>query len=381
MFNWDISRVASVVNARATEGQSLEFKSELPASNDRGKAEFLKDVSSFANSTGGAILFGISEEAGAAESLSGLTFADPDAEVRRLSQVLESGLEPRVAGIQFNALTLGESTVFVVDVPQSFDAPHRYLFNGHSKFVQRVGSHVSELTYEQLRSAFGRTSGRIEKLRRQWTDQLTFQNLWRPMIDGPVCVVRLASVMAADEVQIIDPKEAYNHWSDLIFPDWGGGSPSFNYEGLVASQSRDNGQHGAMVQVHRHGMISAYRTARTLSSDEPLIPSTAVGDFISQASKKLIDFALSVGLRGSAVLNVGLVRLSGYSFATRDHHGIDAQVIAGVEEIQMPEFWLDDLQNPGSIDQILRPGFDVLWQAFGWPECPHFNADGNWAPR
>ena len=380
MFNWNAERVAAAINAGVSEGQSLEFKADLPASNDRGKAEFMKDVSALANAAGGAILYGISEKAGAADSLAGLKLSDADAEVRKLSQILESGIEPRIAGIQFATMSLGESDVLVVDVPQSFDAPHRYLFNGHSKFVQRTGSHVSELTFDQLRSAFSRTSGRIEKLRQQWNEQITLRNLWRPMIDGPVCIVRLASLMAADERQVIDPKSAHEHWAKLIFPDWGGGSPAFNYEGLVAYQARRNETQAALVQMNRNGSISAYRTARLLIDDRTIIPSVALGDFIVQAAKRLIEFSLAVGLRGSAVLNVALVRLSGFQFATRDPYGFDDYLDAGVNEIRMPEFWIDNLEEVGMIDHVLRPGFDLLWQAYGRAECPLFNHDGLWSP-
>lgn len=381
MFKWDASRIAAIMNAQATEGQTLEFKAELPDRSDRGRAEFLKDVSALANASGGAILFGVVEEKGAAESLSGLRLDDPDAEVRRLSQILESGIEPRIAGIKLAPVCLGDSDVLVVDVPESLDAPHRYLFNNHSKFVQRVGTHTSELSYDQLRTAFNRTSARMDKLRRQWEEQLTLRNLWKPIIDGPACVVRLASLSSADERQVIDPKIAYEHWSKLIFPDWGGGSPAFNYEGVVAYQSRSADTQSALVQVNRYGSISAYRTARLLIDDRPLIPSVVIGDFIIQAAKKLIEFSLAIGLRGSALLNVGLVRLSGFEFATRDRYGFGSELAAGPPEITMPEFWIDDLENSGVVDHLMRPGFDLIWQSFGWAECPEFSAEGMWSPK
>ena len=381
MFNWDASRIASIINGQAAEGQSLEFKSELPSHSDRGKAEFLKDVSALANAAGGAILYGVAENAGVADSLSGIQISDADAEVRRLSQVLESGIEPRVAGIQFTPLALGESSVLVVDVPQSLDAPHRYLFNGHSKFVQRTGTHTSELSYGQLRSAFSRTSARIEELRHQWNEQLKLNGLWRPIVDGPVCIVRLASVMAADGRQVIDPKLAREHWEKLMFPSWGGGSPAFNYEGLAAYPPTGGDSQIALMQVNRSGSISAYRTARLLINDQPLIPSVAVVDFMIQAAQKLVEFALAVGLRGSAVLQVALVRLTGFQFAIKDRYGFEEHADAGVDEIRMPEFWLESLEEVELVDRILRPGLDLVWQAYGRPECPLFNEDGLWSPR
>jgi hypothetical protein len=258
VFKWNVERVAAAINAEVAEGQSLEFKAELPERSDKAKAEFLKDVSALANASGGAILFGVAEEGGKAESLAGLQLSDPDAEVLRLSQILESGIEPRIAGIQFAPLKLGDSDVLVVDVPQSFDAPHRFLFNGHSKFVQRSGTHVSELTFDQLRSAFNKSHERLERLRAQWADAFSLEHVWKPLRRGPVAVLRVSSLLSADNRQVIDPQAATENWSDFIRSDWGGGSPIYNYDGLAIAPSRNDDEVAAYTQVHRTGAITSY---------------------------------------------------------------------------------------------------------------------------
>ncbi len=43
------------------ESQTLEFKRQLPAKDDSGRVEFLKDVSALANAEGGDLVFGIAE--------------------------------------------------------------------------------------------------------------------------------------------------------------------------------------------------------------------------------------------------------------------------------------------------------------------------------
>src|SRR5690242_11124447 len=193
-----------------------------------------------ANAAGGAILYGISERASAADAASGLRFTDADAEIRRLSQVVQSGVEPRIAGIRFSTITLEDGDVLAVDVPQSFDAPHRYLFSGHSKFVQRVGTHVSELTYDQLRAAFDRSNQRLASIRQEWLADFGLTRLWRALPQRPICVIRLSSLLSADGRQTVDPQDAMSRWSDLIQSSWYGGSPSYNYEGLVVAPSRDD---------------------------------------------------------------------------------------------------------------------------------------------
>ena len=381
MIDWTSERILALLEARAPEGQTLEFKSELPQQNDKARSDFLKDVSSLANANGGTILYGIAEKSAQADRLAAMNLANVDAEIRRLSQMIESGIEPRVGGLKFTSLSMPDGDVLALDIPKSFDSPHRCLFNGHSKFVQRNGTYNSELTYDQLRSAFERTSNRVERLRAQWAHDLTLNDVWQPLVSGPICIVRLSPMLAAENTQVVDPKLAHKHWSQLIFPSWGGGSPIFNYEGLVATHGGQDGEKLGLVQVRRNGSISAYETAAGLISDEHIIPSRRVGDFIIAASRKLVDFAATLGLAGTSILNVGLVRLDGYKFATREQYGFHSKRARNLDQILFPEFWIENLQEPPDFDELLRPGFDLLWQSYGWAECPEFNELGKWSSK
>ena len=378
----DSERLVAIIEASAPEGLTLEFKSKLPGRTDRDRAELLKDVSAMANAAGGTILFGIEEKAGIASSFSGFNGADPDSEIRRLAQIIESGIEPRLSGVNFEYVATPKGDVLVLQIPESFDSPHRYLFNGHSKFVMRNGTHTSELSFDQLRAAFDRSSSRLTSLREMWKDDISLSNLWKPILEGPVCVVRLTPMIAADRKQILDPKSAHAHWDKLIFSDWGGGSSQFNYAGLAVFSGRGHDALGGFVQVHRNGALTAYRTARMTVTDRKVIPPTNVGNFIQEAAGKLIRFTLLAGLRGSAVLQVGLARLSGFEFGIYDGHGFDLQNASDMNEIQMPEIWLDDLESvPENLDHLLRPGFDLLWQSYGRSECPLFDLNGHWSPQ
>ncbi|MDP9422938.1 MAG: ATP-binding protein [Pseudomonadota bacterium] len=379
-FKWDVSRVAAIINAKATEGQTLEFKAELPASNDRGKSEFLKDVSALANASGGAILFGIKEKAGEADSLAGLHLADPDSEMRRLSQTLESGVEPRVAGVQFVPLKLGESDVLVVDVPQSFDAPHRYLFNGHSKFVQRSGTHVAELSYDQLRSAFNRSAERLDRLRQAWANDLSLDHTWRQIERGPVGVLRVASLVAADGKQVIDPQAAHERWSELILPGWGGGSPFYNYDGFAVAPGRDEASL-RYSQVHRVGAISSFSHVGVEYEGQDLFIAGRAERFFVEASQAALTFLANMGLAGSAILHAGVTRLAAWSLAAPGRYGSETLILSQVNRIELPELFIEDISGPGDITALLRPGFDVIWQAFGRPGCPHYSAEGVWSVR
>jgi hypothetical protein len=56
------SDIDALVDGKITERGTLEYKAELPSDSDDAKREFLSDISSFANSGGGDILYGVTDE-------------------------------------------------------------------------------------------------------------------------------------------------------------------------------------------------------------------------------------------------------------------------------------------------------------------------------
>jgi len=54
----------NLIDNAVAEGRTIEYKQALPGGTDSEKKEFLADVSSFANTAGGDLLFGISEDKG-----------------------------------------------------------------------------------------------------------------------------------------------------------------------------------------------------------------------------------------------------------------------------------------------------------------------------
>jgi predicted HTH transcriptional regulator len=87
------------------EGLGLEYKSELYDSSDRGKNEFLKDVSSFANVATGDIIIGMTEDDGLPTGLPGVA-ADLDSEILRLTNLLRDRIEPRILGVGMRRIPL-----------------------------------------------------------------------------------------------------------------------------------------------------------------------------------------------------------------------------------------------------------------------------------
>ena len=92
--------LAALISDQEPEGKTLDYKRDLVAKTDEAKREFLYDVTSFANTAGGHLIFGIDEDGGIPTTLNGISGIDADAEILRLEQIVRDGFRPAIIGSQ-----------------------------------------------------------------------------------------------------------------------------------------------------------------------------------------------------------------------------------------------------------------------------------------
>jgi len=115
----------SLIEDQVAEGKNIEYKSALPNNSDRDKKEFLADISSFSNASGGYIFFGVTENNGLPVDLKGLGDVDTDAEILRFENLLRDSISPRLPGISIRAISIeGNGLVLAIHIPKSWASPH-----------------------------------------------------------------------------------------------------------------------------------------------------------------------------------------------------------------------------------------------------------------
>jgi hypothetical protein len=155
---------ALIANAVA-EGKTLDYKRELPGGADKNRIDFLADVSSFSNTAGGDIIFGMDEAQGSATAIVGLTVSDIDETQRQINSVIEAGLEPRIRYVLKVVNCQSGKPVIVLRMERSWNGPHRVIFKGHDKFYGRNSGGKYALEVAELRSAFLLNSSVEERIR------------------------------------------------------------------------------------------------------------------------------------------------------------------------------------------------------------------------
>src|SRR5262245_7743403 len=97
------STIDSLVANSVTERRTLDYKEFLPGGTDDDKREFLSDVASFANASGGDIVYGVGDErdengraTGIPRSAEGLGVSNIGEHKARLEASARDGIAPRI---------------------------------------------------------------------------------------------------------------------------------------------------------------------------------------------------------------------------------------------------------------------------------------------
>ena len=152
-----------LVSAEAAEGTSLEFKSEPYGHDHEGVREFLKDITSLANTAGGFLLMGIREEMGIAKAISPISSSDPDKMKQRLESLLQTAVEPRIFGVRIQPVPMPGGYVLAIRVPRSATPPHRVTAKNSNRFYLRSSAGAYEASMDELRNLFSQAGAASER--------------------------------------------------------------------------------------------------------------------------------------------------------------------------------------------------------------------------
>jgi predicted HTH transcriptional regulator len=154
LLPWTAADIAELLTSRPREDRMIEYKRELSIDRGDDVKEFLADVSAFANTGGGTILFGIDEKNGEPIGSPGIPIEDADKLVRRVESLIGDNLDPVLRGIHLDVITMEDGKqLLALRVPQSPAAPHM-IKKGSPKFYSRGAAGKMPMDTYDLRSAF-----------------------------------------------------------------------------------------------------------------------------------------------------------------------------------------------------------------------------------
>ena len=168
-FNKDkysIDDIYALIKNEVEESIHLDYKeARALGKDDPKKAEITKDVSAFANSDGGLIVYGVTEEDHKPKTITpidGKTFTK-----EWLENIIQQ-IQPRIDGVKIFPIRIDgniEKSVYVVQIPRSANAPH--MAKNHC-YYKRINFQSVPMEDYEVRDTYNRVT----------TPNLVIKNCW-----------------------------------------------------------------------------------------------------------------------------------------------------------------------------------------------------------
>ena len=375
----DLNRL---VKEGVIESKVIEYKKIFPNfSIPKDKKEFLADISSFANASGGDIIYGIQEDRGVPVSLCGLDILDAEIDnlKRQIEGVIRLNIGPRIPGISIQPIKLetGRNAI-IIRIPKSWASPHMITIElkDHERFFSRTSSGKYPLDVMELRAAFmlsGTMAERIKNFRIDRIGNILSGETPVPMNDNPKIVLHVIPFTAFDLTKRLPHsslEETVRKISPIFF-DLSG--YRCNVDGYLAYGGDPRTYYDGYLQLFRNGIIEVVGQAADKS--DKMIPVT---DFERQLYTNLPRYILAqknLDLNLPILIAISLLNVNGCTiYVPRSHHFADQKIDRNV--ILLPESLIEHYEF--NLDAVLKEILDVLWNASGFNGSPHFDDSGKW---
>lgn len=365
------------------EGKTIEYKKLLPSNSDADRKEFLADISSFANASGGDLIFGITEEKGSPKSIDGVEVENVDEEIRKYENIIRDGIEPRITFLTHAINVSGRKFVFIFRVSKSWIGPHRVIYKGHDKFYSRNSAGKYTLDTHELKIAFTLSqtlAEQINKFKVERITQLFAGNLPLPFYDGGKIVLYLIPLESFNPNYSIDLSAVINDPRKLRPIYCSGWNHRINLEGVLSYSGGRNDKSHSYVQLYRNGIIEAVE-GLILSADRErkIIPSLTYELELLKSLAEFLKLERELGVNMPIVIFLTLIGVKDWemgvsgNFWPEEYYKIDRDIL------QLPETIVESYDTEPK--DILRPMFDLIWNACGYKRSLNFDEDGNWIAR
>jgi hypothetical protein len=397
---------------QVTERRTLDYKRDLKFANREDNKEFVADVLSFANASGGDIVFGMDEardpitggKLGYPEAPIGTALWAADDEVKRaMEQCVRDSTDPKLPSIGVEVIDGGflAGKVVVVRVPKSPAGPHVSLLD--RGFYSRATTGKYLLDVRQLRSAFVdaaeldrsaralRTErvALIDSRRRVQKDDASAGNEELPLrlIVKPqeaVLVVHVVASSFLDRTRRLDV--ARLDWKKVI-PQPGNDfrlDARYNLDGLVIWPALTFGSGNAPEttaywQVFRSGAVEYVGTYHpNRGADTGLLVGGAVEKEVLGAVEASVGLLASASADYPMFVFVTVLSVRGRKMVNGKPEPTTFLPAIERDALVLPDAAIETSTTDAA--SALRQVFDAFWQAGGAPRSPSYAVDGTRIP-
>ncbi len=238
-----------------------------------------------------------------------------------------------------------------------------------------------EVVSEELKNTFNLSNKRKEKIKNFREDRILkiFSNETPlPFNDAAKIVLHLVPIISLNSNKRYDLKEISISPSKLPPLNHNGFSHKYDLEGFLTYSNDEMGKTYSYVKLYNNGILEAVE-------GKYLNPKQNDGQLLIRGSayENALIKSLSIYLSALKVLGVELpifvlltlVGVRGYSmFVGEKRFNIQGNTGINRDNLFIPEVIIENY--PAAPEEVLKPCFDALWNAFGFSGSPNYDDEG-----
>ena len=403
------SDLQDLVDAQVRESKELDYKEYLSLAMESEKKEFLSDVSSFANASGGYLIYGIKEskeDAGLPVELCGMQLDNPGKFGTTLENIIQTGLDPRLpassAHVRVISLPSKGRQAIIVHIRKSWMAPHMVRSTG--RFFSRRSSKKYDLDVSELRTAFnllGTTAERIRDFRVERLSRIGAGEEIPALLDeqAPKLVLHMIPFNAFSTSVSLDLRPLNDSMKGpllqplIVWDLESNVDMRFNIDGIVRSERREwmnPTSTVAYTQVFRNGIIETVdisilgvyawnASTSKIDPDKRIFHGERYERKLLEAVKRYIDLQKFLEIDPPLFIMVSFLGMKGYRIF---HPSFEQRSSQSSDEIDRMNLIISEIivdNFDGDLAEAMKPIFDTVWNAAGDIGSPNYDTSGKFA--
>jgi hypothetical protein len=375
--------------------KDIDYKQTLIGKAESDCHEFASDVISFANSSGGDIVFGIAAENDRPRDICGLQDIDPDAEIRRLEQIIVNSISPRIFGVSTKIVVLANGLpVIIVRVPKSYASPHAVTVEDNIRFYCRDSHGKHSMKVGEIRTAFELTLSlreRIRSFRAERIASIVAGETPVALIGEARLVLHILPLNAFDIASRYDLKPFFQHFDKIptisnISNFW----HKYNFDGLL-SYAKSLDTPDSYAQLYGNGIIEAvdasilnYTLTGLGQNVGSVMYTTNLENRILKTLPKYLNTLKELAIDLPMLVMLSLTGVKGFVMESTPHTKFSRIVDSKPTPIDrsillVPEVLLDNFAT--APETLMKPIFDSIWNAVGYEGSRNYDSNGKWIGR
>lgn len=262
----DEEKLSAFLSKKCPESRFLDYKLKYDegVKKDEGakkKEEFLKDVTAFANLSGGNIIIGVPEDKDAeGKTVPGDLIGVDDGERLKDSyrDLCDANIDPPIRGLVIKLVPLKEGkSAIVIYIPVSLSRPHLVSYNNKSALYIRTNDRVTNMTSDDVKrsvmevvSIEKNLDSYIEKIEQEMRADFYQDDFTLIMHAAPYLLEDGQVDTSSNEIrEILQSNNLMKKYADLVSQ----ARPTPSIHGIYGTDSRTKPTY--MTYIHRNGFV------------------------------------------------------------------------------------------------------------------------------